>query len=254
MAIVTQDELVPYQPLDYLCIKENNTEIACGFVTKASPQEAVLDLEIRSQKLVVGMTVARSREHRPCNAKTTFTPVTRPRAEPDLSDVFHRECTDAEKIAAHAFHLPATRYFSVGVHLLSPRLEGDLAVSDHWSLGLSLELITFSSSVPSIKASSSGTAYGGHFLLAYHLNSLFRGFYGYYGLGYMKGRLTLRGHRDDWGGLSMVGAVGYRFITWNGFGLGLSLGGYYFGFNYPDNSTPTYILSPFIGVEFGVAF
>lgn len=252
--ITSQEETQAFKVLDYLCVMSDDTEVACGFVVKASAKDALIDLEIRSQKLEVGMKVRPARKHLPCNADTIYTPRTDKRKEPELTDLYHRGCTEEEMKSSTDFHLPAKYYFAMGLSLLSPRLEGEFAINPHWSLGASLDLATFKKGFASIKASSDGTAYGGHALLTYHFDSDFRGFYGQYGIGYMKGRLKLRGHLDDWSGLSMVALVGYHLLGWHGFGIGAYIGGYYLQMSFDKNPTPTSFLSPFIGGEFGIAF
>lgn len=251
--LVTQDPAAPWKTLDYVCVRWQGTEVACGFVTKTSAETAVVDLEIRSQALAPGMEVHVSQNHFPCSADSVFTPAAHPK-DPDLSDVFQRECTQEEKRSSGNFHLPAKYWIAFGTHWISPGLFSEFAMGDHWSLGASLHLLSLRDSLPSVRATSSGTAYGAHALFTFYGGDLFRGLYAQLGLGYLRGRLTLRSTLDDWNALSMLLIGGYRFLSWNGYGMGLSAGGYYLKCSGQNNAMPTYFFSPFVGIEFGVAF
>ncbi len=248
--LVSQDEKKPFNTLEYLCVLKRNIETACGFVTKATPYEAIVHLEFRTFPISVGEEVIRSQKHPPCVAEAPFAPPNKKEEE----SLFIRKCTEEEQAASGTL-FPSYKYlFGMGLNGTSPRIETNMRIGEKWSLGLRLELIPFKY-VPTYRASVSGTGYGGQILITYYLDNLFRGFFIQTGLGLTKGRLKLRGQLDNWTSTTWPFAVGYRYSGYEGFGITFSGGGYYFSFSpeNPSNST-TYLTLPTIALQFDVAF
>lgn len=244
--LASQDVESPFEIGNYLCVVQNRDEIACGFVEKIEERGVLVDLEFRAEDIKVGSTVQRAATRRPCDPDFVY--------KTKLNDPYSRKCSDAEKAIAKKFRIPSTKFYSIGIGLGSPRLAGELAVMQMFSIGLSAELQSFYSSIPSIKATATGTAYGGTLFVGFYPYSIFENLFAQASFGYYIGRMNLRGDLNSWTGTMIGLRAGYRFLNWQGFGVGISASAQHFSFGNSEDPTRTEFLYPGFLVEFGGTF
>lgn len=252
--LVSQEEENPFQVGEYLCVVQKGEEVACGFVEKAEPRRILVDLEFRAEDVQVGAKVQRPLTRRPCDPNFKFRALQDPRFEKPLQDPYSRQCTEEEKKNARSFKVVATRFFAIGTGIMSPRLAAERALGDWLSLGASIDLVTFYASLPTIRASASGTNYGASLFVGIYPLSLLEKFYAQIEFGYRVGRMTLRGMLNNWSGTVLGVRAGYRFLDWQNFGIGFAVGAHHFSFGNSDDATKTEFLQPNMLIEFGGAF
>lgn len=252
--LVSQEAENPFQVGEYVCVEKKGEEVACGFVQKAEGRGVILDLEFRAEDVGPGLKAQRALTRRPCDPDFKFRPIQDPRMEKPLQDPYSRRCTEEEKKYSRAFKLPTIHFFSIGTGILSPRLAAERALGSVISLGVSVDLVNFSTSLPTIRATASGAAYGANVFLGFYPFATFDRFFVQLSFGLMQGRLELRGMLNNWSGTVMGIRAGYRFLDWQNFGIGLAVGAHHYSFKNPEDETKTEFLHPNVLLEFGAGF
>lgn len=218
---VTLDSTHTWIPNDVVCVTRGRQELACGYVVKVGPKGALVRVSSRVGEIAPGDT---ARMASPTKIKRNPSSVTSSygvaKTTPNYSDI------------------NLTAGLLLGSHYLIPAVHFDVAISDHFSLGV---LGGFSNSTdPTTTTSLSMVPIIAS--VSYFSDYAFSGIWVQLGAGIHLLSAQSPGINESANSLTALGTVGYRYHFRNGINIGGAVGGEYISlpqfqsltFNFPN--------------------
>jgi hypothetical protein len=192
---------------DVVCVVRGTRELACGYVVKVGPRGALVKVNTRTGDIAPGDTVrissAAKLQRGPSSVANTSYGVSK--TTPDYSDI------------------NLTAGVIVGSNYLVPVIHFDVAVANHFTLGLFGGYST--STDPTTSTSLNMIPIVASF--AYYSDFAYSGFWAQLGLGIHLLSASSPGLNESAKSPTGIGTVGWRFHFRNGINLGLAVGGEY---------------------------
>lgn len=252
--VISQEVGAAFIVGEFVCVVEGQKETACGFVTVANRQAAIVALEREADEIEIGSTIAFAIETQPTK---DFPKRTDGQDTAETADLYHAMFQEEVSEGLGDGLKRSSKYtynFSAGTTLTNPNLQFESAFDEKLSFAIQIAMNNIAPSNLNTQSGVTGNMKGIIFGIQYYHRELFDGLWFRAGVGFYSGNLSHSGRTDDPGALGVLASVGHRWLKKH-FNFGIFGGAQCISIRNTDSFPyDIKILSPLAGVDFGWAF